>query len=601
MDKKKGWKQFQKIQFDSAKLSRRARKMETATTRHAHKFILKRLANLRDARNHIILWLSLVAVLIGAVMVQLVWYETSYHKSAAVSGGTYAEAVKGDISTLNPLYARTDAELTARKLLFSGLFDYDKSGHLRNDLAESMSVGDQRRLYTVTLKPDLKWSDGTKLTAKDIIFTVELMKNPAARAIMQQSWRDVTVRAIDERTVEFKLPAAYAAFGDALTFAVLPEHMLREIDPSVLRENGFSLSPVGSGPFAFRFMQRVGENSDAAHKIIHFVANPSYHNGPIKLERFELHAYEESKAMTDAVVMHDVNAVIDIDHTVAAEKLPKDFTVHQQPINNGMYAFFNTASPLLKDVSLRRALLAGTDTHLLKKSVAPYAPELKAPFIPNQIDEPQSFSYLAPYNVRAAGDQLTKLGWKISADGIRKKKRQSLVLRIVVNKESHYSALAHELARQWKTLGVEASVVEFEQQAGGQGFAQSVLQPRAYDVLINELIIGADPDVFAYWHSSQANSSGLNFSNYKNKLADDILVSARQRDEVSLRNEKYKAFAKVWSRDVPAIPLYQSTFLYAHTKKTATFDNDAIMPSPTDRLAGISYWTADRGRVYKTP
>ncbi len=601
MEKKKGWKQFQKLQFDSAKLSRRAKKMETATTKHAHKFILKRLASLRDARNSIILWLSLVAVLIGAVMMQLVWFQSSYNKTSPIAGGTYAEAVKGDISTLNPLYARSDAELTARKLLFAGLFDYDKTGHLRRDLADSITVSDKRTTYIVKLKSDLKWSDGTKLTAKDVVFTVELMKNPSARAIMQQSWRDVAVRAIDERTVEFQLPAAYAAFGDALTFAVLPEHILRDVEPSVLRENRFSLSPVGSGPFAFRLMQRVEEGADTAHKIVHFVANPAYYNSPISLERFELHAYKQSKAMTNAVMMHDVNAVVDIDHTVATEKLPKDFIVRQQPINNGMYAFFNTSSPLLKDASLRRALLAGTDTALLKKSVAPYAPELNVPFIPSQINEPQSFSYFAPHNTAAAESQLTKLGWKLASDGIRKKGQQPLALRIVINKESHYSALARELARQWKALGVEVTVVEFEQQAGGQGFAQSILQPRAYDVLINELIIGADPDVFAYWHSSQANPSGLNFSNYSNKIADDNLVSARQRDEISLRNEKYKAFAKVWSQDVPAIPLYQSTVLYAHTKKTRTFEDNVVMPSPTDRLADVSYWTADRGRVYKSP
>lgn len=601
MDKKKGWKQFQRLQFDSRKLSRRARKMETATTRHAHKFILKRLANLRDARNHIMLWLGLVAVLIGAVMVQLLWYETSYHKTAPVSGGTYAEAVKGEINTLNPLYARSDAELTARSLLFSGLFAYDNTGHLRGDLAESIAVSPKRTTYTVTLKPDLKWSDGTKLTAKDVVFTVELMKNPAARAIMQQSWRDVVVRAVDERTVEFQLPAAYAAFRDALTFAILPQHLLGEVEPSVLRENRFSLSPTGSGPFTFRLMQTVGEDTETAHKIIHFVANSLHHKSPIRLDRFELHAYEKSKAMADAVTMYDVNAVVDIDHSIKLEKLPKDFTVQQQPINNGIYAFFNTASPLLRDASLRRALLAGTDVEQLKKAVSPKAPNLALPFVPSQIGEEQSFSYLPVHNTQVARDRLTKLGWKLQADGTRKKKRQVLSLQVVVNQESRYSALARELGRQWKALGVEVSVTEFSQQAGGQGFVQSILQPRAYDVLINELIIGADPDVFAYWHSSQANASGLNFSNYKSKLADDILVSARQRGETSLRNEKYKAFAKVWSNDVPAIPLYQATFIYAHTKKTSAFSDSSITASPVDRLADISSWTADRGRVYKTP
>jgi peptide/nickel transport system substrate-binding protein len=601
MEEKKGWKRFHKLHFDSRRISRRARMVEKATTDHAHTFVLKRLAKLRDVRQHITLWLTLVTILAAAIVLQLVWYQESYYKTAAVSGGTYAEAVGGAVNTLNPLYARSDAEVTARKLLFSGLFDYDKSGNLRGELADSMSVDKTKRLYTVTLRPDLVWSDGAKLTAKDVVFTVELMKNPETRAVMQQSWRDVTVRAVDERTVEFQLPAAYAAFGDALTFAVLPEHTLAGIEPSVLRENSFSLSPTGSGPFTFRLIQRVGGKSDTAHKIVHMLANQSYHKAPIRLERFELHAYEKGKAMTGAAIAHDVNALVDTERLVDVEKLPRDFVVEEKPINNGVYAFFNTTSPLLRDKALRNALLRGTNISELKNRVEPKAPSLALPFIPGQINEPTSFSHLPSYNVRTADRQLTKLGWKKQSDGTRNKKRQPLTLKIVANKESRYSALADELARQWKQLGVSVVVEQFEQQPGGQGFVQSVLQPRAYDVLINELIIGADPDVFAYWHSSQANPSGLNFSNYKSGLADDILVSARQRNERLLRNEKYKDFAKVWSQDAPAIPLYQSTMRYAHTRKASAFTDDTVIPSPVSRFTDIAYWTADRGWVYKTP
>ena len=124
-----------------------------------------------------------------------------------------------------------------------------------------------------------------------------------------------------------------------------------------------------------------------------------------------------------------------------------------------------------------------------------------------------------------------------------------------------------------------------------------MLQPRNYDVLIDELSIGADPDVFAYWHSRGL----LNFANYSNATSDDALASARVRSEKDLRNVKYVAFAKQWLADVPAIGLYQSNISYVHSKMTRTIGQDQRLISPIDRYSNIRFWTAEQRQVYKTP
>lgn len=89
--------------------------------RHAHRFLVSRWDKVREIRLHIIVWLGSVAVLIALVGLQMVWFQRSYVTRAAVSGGTYAEAIKGSIDTLNPLYATKPAELAASHLLFSSL------------------------------------------------------------------------------------------------------------------------------------------------------------------------------------------------------------------------------------------------------------------------------------------------------------------------------------------------------------------------------------------------------------------------------------------------------------------------------------------------
>ena len=114
------------------------------------------------------------------------------------------------------------------------------------------------------------------------------MASPETRAEIS-GWQSIKFEKIDELTVKFILPSSYAPFVHALTFPVLPEHVLRGVRPSELREHPFGKSPVTSGPFAFRMLQNV--TSDGSKKILYTVANNNYYGGTPKLERFQLYVY----------------------------------------------------------------------------------------------------------------------------------------------------------------------------------------------------------------------------------------------------------------------------------------------------------------------
>jgi peptide/nickel transport system substrate-binding protein len=134
-----------------------------------------------------------------------------------------------------------------------------------------------------------------------------------------------------------------------------------------------------------------------------------------------------------------------------------------------------------------------------------------------------------------------------------------------------------------------------------QNFVQNILQPRNFDVLLYRLNIGADPDVYAYWHSSQAVSQGLNFSNYSNIISDDALASAHVRVEANLRNAKYITFAKQWLSDVPAIGLYQSTAQYVYRTNVNAVGRSDVLVSAVDRYDNVLDWSIGTRTVYKTP
>ena len=596
-EEKSSWKRFQRLGFDSKKFSRRARRAETSTTRHAHKFVLSKLDSLRSVKQHIILWLVIVGVLIAAVALQMLWYQKAYRAEAWSSGGTYAEAVLGPVNTLNPLYATTNAELSASKLIFSSLLRYDRSGHLSNDLAQNMTVSNKGRTYTVTLRDDAHWSDGKKVTAQDVTYTVGLMKSPEVRSIMAGTWADIQAEAPDDHTVVFTLPGSYAAFPHALTFSVLPKHVLDKVAAGELRQNTFSVAPIGSGPFSVRLLQIA---PDADHKIVYLTANKDYYKGAPKLARFELHAYGQQEDMARAVRTGEVNAAVDAG--ITNDALPKGFKATQFPLKSGVYALLNTESSYMKNVKVRLALQVGTDTTALRKSLPYPVPALHLPFTNGQLTGTKIPPSPA-YNPAKAKQLLTKAGWKIKKNqSIRvNKKNQPLELRVVTVKDTIYEKVIEQLAGQWRKLGIDVKTEVSDPTSATQDFVKTTLQPRDYDVLLYELVIGVDPDVYAYWHSSQASPQGYNFSNYKSDVSDDALSSARARSEKDLRNEKYKVFARQWIKDAPAIGLYQSVMRYVYRTSVHPLIPQNGIPSSADRYSDILYWSALQTPVYKTP
>ncbi len=580
------------LKHRSKKLKKHARKAENATVRHARRFVVNRWENIREVRLHIIMWLSGVGLLIALVGLQMVWFQQSYVTRAAVDGGTYAEAVKGPIDTLDPLYATTPAEIAAGRLLFSSLYQLDTTGNVKNDIAETM-VNDGDKNFTVTLRKDVRWHDGLPLNADDIVFTVGLMKNPAVRAVMAGSWRGIEVQKIDEFTVKFMLPASYAAFPQALTFAVLPQHLLKSVEPSSLRESGFSKAPVGSGPFSLRLLQTI--NATTGRKVVHMVANNDSYLGAPRLDRLQLHVYNDDDDFARALRTGEVSAASDVTGAVASGVDKSRYDVIAKPINNGVYAIFNTTQPLLANVKIRQALQVGTDTQAIRAQLygAPQAMDL--PFATRQVSGSEAVS--APKHDKAAAMKiLTEAGWT-AKDGKLKKGEDKLQMRVVTRKNGDYEKALEVLAGQWRELGIDVMTQVVDTSSNGQNFTQQVLQERNYDVLLDELVIGPDPDVFAYWHSKGL----LNFSSYTNQVSDDALASARSRSDPALRAVKYASFARQWLNDAPAIGLYQSDFIYVRNKSAQSIMPSETIVDPNEHYAGVRYWTADQDSVYKTP
>lgn len=570
------------------------RRIERVSLRHAHKFIVRRFANLRDVRRHALTWLLLMVVLTVGVFWQSNISASQYRMAVPAEGGVYTEGVFGAVDNLNPLFASTPAERAASRLLFASLLTYDTKNDLVGELAEHWQVDATGKMYTVTLRPQAKWHDGMPITSDDVVFTFNLIKNADTRSPLYAGWRNIVVEKVDDLTVRFTLPVTYAAFPNALVQGILPQHVLAGVYPTEMRTTGFNRAPkVGSGPFQFQDLTSV--DAKQTHYLIRMTSNPSYVLGAPKLAGFQLHAYKNNENMPQAFTSQEVAGLSDasLSHITALGNV-KSYTRINAPLFNGVYAFLKTDSFYLSDLRVRQALQLATNQPSIIKLLNNQVEELRGPLLPGQLGYRDDINQPATDLVRA-GQLLDAAGWTLGPNGKRQKDGQPLRIRVVTVNSGNYPTVAEELMREWGQVGIEfESLVVKPEDA-----QQNVIIPRAYDVLVYEIAIGRDPDVYAYWHSSQASTVGLNLSNYKSAKVDDELDSARSRLDPALREAKYRLFVQQWTTDAPAIALYRPALTYIQNKNVTTFTARPIVDA-SDRYFNVRNWASEKVDLFPT-
>lgn len=585
-----------KLRLGYKRLALRVKHAEGATQRHASRFILRRIENVRLVMTEIMIWLAAIALLIAGLGIQYSWNSQGSKKDGAKSGGVYVEGVIGNISTLNPLLAASEPEQAVSRLLFSSLYNYDVTGALHTDLAESMTVKDDK-VYTIKLR-NAVWHDGKKLTAEDVVYTINLIKNPQVRSPLRVNWLDISARAIDDSTVEFMLPAVYAGFSHALTFPVIPKHILQTVSPSSMREADFSSNPVGSGPFAVKRVQT--SESTSSTDVVRMEPNTKYYGAVSTLSRLELRAYGNESLLVKAVNSGEVSAASGLSLSAADNIKSKQYSTKHWLLNKGVYLLMNNRSQTLQDARVRQALRYATDTSSIRATVGDNVARLDTPILQSQIA--QKLPAAPDYSLDKAKALLKEAGWTYNQGQWKGKDGRPLAVAVTTSSgRDEYKKIVDVLKQQWSKLGVDVQLREIDTSSTTTSFVQSVLQPRDYDALLYELELGADPDVFAYWHSSQASASGYNFANYSNRTVDNDLVGGRSRTNSALRAAKYIQFVNQWLNDAPAIGLYQSVGSYVLNNGASIVEPRGSLNTMNDRYADVTTWSTGRASVYKTP
>jgi peptide/nickel transport system substrate-binding protein len=497
-----------------------------------------------------------------------------------VAGGDYVEGVVGNITTINPILPDNSASADAARLVFSGLTRFDASGKLRPDLATSWQVSADGKTYTFKLRPDVRWHDGVPFTSQDVAFTVVAIQNPDTRSPLTRGWQGVRVDTPDDHTVTITLPKPYTPFINATTVGILPRHLLESVEPKSMRVVAFNQAPVGTGPFAFdRFDGDAGE--------LMLKANDTYYAGRPLLDEIILRSYDDPEQAYQAYTRRQVMGVARLQsEQLAAATQSGTMKLYEAGVPDQVGVFFQTAKGVMADKVVRTAVAQATDrAAIVGDQLDGQAGALTGPIVTPGLRGSGAMPRPPSLSVDQARAGLETAGWTRGKDGVRQKDGQRLEIKLVTQSGGLYERVAKQLTEQWSRIGVRVQLTTVD----ATSLQQSYIRPRNYDALLYGINVGADPDVYAYWHSSQASDPGLNLSAYKSGAADVALEAGRTLQDPATRAAKYRSFLQTWMSDTPAVMLYTPTYTYGVNEGVHGVAIQRLI-TPSDRFSDVHHW-----------
>lgn len=396
-------------------------------------------------------------------------------------------------------------------------------------LATSWEWSPDGLLLTLHLRTDARWSDGAPVTAEDVVFTYDMVRDPAV-ASPRRGFVDRMVPgtpvALDPHTVRFAFTVAYdrtAQLAHA-SLTPIPKHGFADADRSTLRGHPASLRPVGDGPWALT-VHEPGKR---------WVLEPSATwAGPEaarpKLAKVEFVVLADPAARIAALQAGTVDWVegLDLTDVDTLRAARPDLVVVPRGWRSNEFVAWNTRLPLFADKQLRRALslavhvdamigalLTGADgARYGRRMVGTVSPELCAAHADDIAP--------LPYDPEGATTLLGALGWRDSnADGVLDKDGVALAFTLRTNQgNTRRLAAARAIQADLHKIGVKVSIEPME---GAALF--EALRKHDFEAALAGWNAALFADPSAFWRSDRAGApADSNFSGYANPEVDALL------------------------------------------------------------------------------
>ncbi len=479
--------------------------------------------------------------------------------SVPAYGGTIVEGDLGSPRYVNPLLAFTDADRDITALTYAGLMKFSGKGKFIPVLAQSYTISPNGKVYTFIIRKNARFSDGTHVAAADVVFTVKRAQDQNLKSPWFQDWHGIVATAINKQTVRFTLPQPYAPFLQNTTMGILPEHLWKGISDAQFPFSKLMTYPVGAGPFVVsRVVQNAGEGiTSGLISEYDLTASKNYVFGRPYLNGINIRFYPNNTQRTEALSQGKITNA----YGIVTNR--KNEHILGAPTSSVFGVFFNeNKDSILTNIAIRKALsLAINRKQLIQNVLNGNGFPIMGP-VPPGMGTTQTPIPPDVHVVAQAAQTLEKAGWLYDGNTREwKNKAKKLTFSSLTIKTSNVTSLrktATAVQKDWQKLGIIVTVELYEK----GDLNQNVIRPRDYQALLVGVAINHGQDLFAFWHSSQRTSPGLNIALYANKTVDSLLEDARTVQDPKKRLADLNAIEKDISADYPAAFLYNPKFIY---------------------------------------
>ncbi len=463
---------------------------------------------------------------------------------AQTRGGKLTIAMDVEPVGLDPTLVTAFASHRILENIYDGLLRFSEDMKLVPNLAQSYTVVDP---YTIVfeLRSNVKFHDGTPLTADDVLFTFQRIMDPNVKSPAATFYQDVESVTADGNKILFKLKKPMAN-------SLLPNFagVNSSIISKAFAEKGENLQLKTNGTGPFILAEYVAGNYMVLKR------NPNYFiDGLPYLDEIKIIFMPEEISRVAALKNGDVDLARIYEPTNLKQFVTEAFKIYRSPVLSYYLIGLNTTRGPLKDPAVRNALNYALNRDAIVKVVAlsegvvtgPMNPMVQPwALLPNDFDEYK-------YDPAKAKKLLSDAGYPNGFD-----------LEIMTSQRYNFDKVAQVVQAQLAAIGVRVKIDLVE-----WGIFISRWRESNFDAFISMNSGSIEPDIQFYRHFVTGGST--NVFKYSNPRVDELLEMGRNTVDSKKRKQIYDELQRILVKDSPVIFLYCSNQLFVSNSSVEGF------------------------------
>ena len=458
----------------------------------------------------------------------------AFVSAAPAMGGTLRYAEDRAPAIVHPLFTTSMSEARLNELLFLSLFADDRELRASPQLAGSFQLAPDQLSMTVSLRP-ATWHDGKPVSADDVVFTIEAMKDPrtASTEAGRVAW--ITgAEAVDPSTVRLTFANPEYAPQDKLYFKILPAH--RFDGTTVKRTDAYRTQPTGSGPWSL-----TSFNDDASITLSRTESSPA------AIDEVVMREVADKNYQAKLLIYESLEALVRVlPRDLATLQNDRKVELYPYQTNSWWYLGFNHDRNVSGDEAVRRAVAHMVDVDQLLAPIGT-GDVVTGPFVPSSPFYDHDVPRVKPDPDKAA-QILTEAGYTFSGRWLTPTGEQ-LTLKVATasNLETAQDVLIN-LQSQLQTRGI---TVEPEFLTAGE-WKQRVWHDHDFDLVLSQWSFDRNEDIYEQFHSDGAR----NFIGYGNPEVDRMLDEARTSTDPQAKKALLRQVHAAIAADQPMVFLW---------------------------------------------